>query len=157
MMESLSWVSDCSSIHSIWKFAGNVFMLTENGVANIQRSDGFFWCSSSLFSNREHGYVLFAVHRTAFSQCIKMHTIICQNTVLLLPHVPVSAKAVPIAQQYLAVVSDGCSEPGLTLSPVWIERRNIRCAISTGAKLHVRVYRYSLKHIAHFIFAVCTW
>ena len=30
----LIWMSDCTSIHSIWNFAGNVFMSGENGVTN---------------------------------------------------------------------------------------------------------------------------
>jgi len=39
---SLSWMSDCSSIHSIWKCAGNVFMLTDKGVANTPQKIDFF-------------------------------------------------------------------------------------------------------------------
>ena len=35
-------MSDCNSIHSILKFAGNVFMSTENGVKNIEKKN-FFW------------------------------------------------------------------------------------------------------------------
>ena len=31
------WIFDCNSIHSMWKFTVNVFMLTENGVASIQK------------------------------------------------------------------------------------------------------------------------
>jgi len=29
---SLSWMSDCNSMHAIWKFTGNVFWLTENAL-----------------------------------------------------------------------------------------------------------------------------
>ena len=32
-----------------------------------------------LYQNGKHGCIFFAVHRTVFSQCIKMHTIICHH------------------------------------------------------------------------------
>ena len=38
----LSWMSDWNSASSTWKFASNVFMSTENGVAKIEKYDDFF-------------------------------------------------------------------------------------------------------------------
>lgn len=36
------WISDRNSTHSFSKFTGNVFMLTESGVINIQKNWWFF-------------------------------------------------------------------------------------------------------------------
>jgi len=47
---NLRWMFDCNSVYSIWKFVGNVVMLTESGVANITKNPWFFWKSWKLFS-----------------------------------------------------------------------------------------------------------
>ena len=47
----LSWMSDCSSVHSIWKLAGNIFMSTENGITNTTKHWWFSKISWNLYSN----------------------------------------------------------------------------------------------------------
>ena len=47
----LMWMSDCKFTHSIWKHVDDVFMLTENGVANIPQIRWLYWQSWNLFSN----------------------------------------------------------------------------------------------------------
>ena len=82
MIMFLSWISDCNSIHSIWKCAGHVFMLTKNGVANTNR-----WLFLALlkpilkllYQKWKHSCIFFTLQSTAFSQSIKMHTIICHH------------------------------------------------------------------------------
>ena len=71
------WLQLCTFI---WKFAGNVFEPTENGVANM-----YWWFFSavlnsvlkSLYENGKHSCILFTVCRTMFRHCMKMHTLIC--------------------------------------------------------------------------------
>lgn len=43
MIQFLSWISDRSSIHSIWTFASDVFMLTGNGVSKVQKKKKDFF------------------------------------------------------------------------------------------------------------------
>ena len=82
MTRFLSWVSDYNSICSIWKFAGHVFMLTENGVSNIQKNDNYLAIMKPilkfLYQNRTQGCTFLSVH-SVFSQRIKTHTITCHN------------------------------------------------------------------------------
>ena len=72
-------MSDCNSLHFIWKFAGNVFMSTENRLANM---NWWFFLAllkhilKFLYQNRKHGCMFFTVQRTVFSLYIKMHNII---------------------------------------------------------------------------------
>lgn len=47
----LSLRSDHKSIHCIWKFAGNVFMSTKNGVTSVPKNYLFFLQSWNLFLN----------------------------------------------------------------------------------------------------------
>ena len=86
MMKILNWISDCNSVYSLWKFAGNEFMLTENGVANTHTHTKLMIFSSILkptfkflYHNRKHGCLFFTVHRTVFSQYIKLCKTICHN------------------------------------------------------------------------------
>lgn len=64
---------DCNSIHSIWKSACSVFMLTENGVTKTKK----IICLQSwkLFSNSS--FLLFA--GLCFSLSLKIHKLICHN------------------------------------------------------------------------------
>jgi len=53
---SLSWSSDCNSIHSMWKFASNVIRFNENVIANIQNTIYLFiylFIYSFIHSNLE--------------------------------------------------------------------------------------------------------
>lgn len=82
MIRFLSWRSDCNFMHSIWEFAGPVFMLTEKAVADIPRKMMIFWAILKsivkfLYQNGKQSCIFFSVYRTIFSQCIKMHNIIC--------------------------------------------------------------------------------
>jgi len=47
----LSWISDCKSIHSVWKIGSHIFI----------------------------SYLYSAVQGTVFSQCMKMHTVMCHH------------------------------------------------------------------------------
>jgi len=86
---SLIWMSYGNSIHSMWKFASNIFMSTENGVAYTHtHTQDFFLKSWKLFSNlfieKENTaayFSLFTVKKTqtVSRQCIKMHKIIHHN------------------------------------------------------------------------------
>lgn len=68
MIRYLNWVSDWNFLHSIWKFAFDVFISTENGVSNINWL--FFWSILKplkrfqglkrikfLYQTRKHGCV----------------------------------------------------------------------------------------------------
>jgi len=62
------WVeclSDCNFTHSIWKFAGHVFPLTENGKY-AKKSDNFFAILKPNFFIRmeKHDRIFFTAHRT---------------------------------------------------------------------------------------------
>lgn len=64
-------------------------MSTENGAANVkqktnkQKKHDFSALLKSvlrfLYQNGKHSCVFFAAHRTVFSPCITMHTIICHH------------------------------------------------------------------------------
>lgn len=88
MIKFLSWIFDCSSICSVWKFTGDISMSTENEVTNIQKNWWFFLQSWNLFLNSfiklestATYFFFFAVHRTMFSLRIKMHDIICHKLI----------------------------------------------------------------------------
>jgi len=51
VIKFLSWIFDCSSICSVWKFTGDISMSTENEVTNIQKNWWFFLQSWNLFLN----------------------------------------------------------------------------------------------------------
>lgn len=81
----MSWTSDCNSIHSIWKSSVLMYVCWLKREPQIYQKK---WMFSSvlklilkfLYQNRKHSWVfLFAVHRTMFSQCIRMHPIICHH------------------------------------------------------------------------------
>ena len=65
----------------------------------------------SLYDNRRHICILFAVHRDVFSQRTKMRNIICHHLGqhCTMPHVSVSAQTVLLTQCCVVVVSDGCA------------------------------------------------
>lgn len=81
-MKFLSWISDCNSTHFTWKSACNVFMLTDNGVANITKS-WFFFCNLETYSQisvserKKAAYSLFrALH---LANVINMQIIFCHH------------------------------------------------------------------------------
>jgi len=86
-------MSDCNYMHSIWKHVGNVFTLTENGVANIQENLSF-WKSWNLCSNHFIKTESKAAHFSLFtglclantSKCMKLSAIIwaCHNLSFIL-------------------------------------------------------------------------
>jgi len=105
---------DCNSIHSILKSAGNVFVLTENGVANIPKNLWLFWQSWNIFSNslskhklKLHIFFLFTgLCLASVSKCIQLFAITSVSTALGPPRVPVSAQTVTIAYCCLVVMSN---------------------------------------------------
>ena len=90
MIIHLSWTSDCSSIRSAWKFADNVVMLIENGVANIVKNEWPFGQSWNLFSNsliKTAGVAAYFSWLTELclaeiSECLKLFAIISQHCAL---------------------------------------------------------------------------
>jgi len=116
MINVFSWISDCNSIHSIWKFAGDVFMLTENGVTNINLWFFFFWQSWSLFSNSciktECTAVYFSLFTglclTSVTKCRKLFARTWVSTELHSSRTLISAQTVPITYRCLIVESDEC-------------------------------------------------
>lgn len=95
--------------HSIWEFTGNLFMSTENGGANTSKNMMCFLAILKLilkfyYNKGKYGCIFFSVHRTMFSQCIKMCKVFCHNwiwhcTALHSPHILVSAQTVPNTHQ----------------------------------------------------------
>lgn len=53
-------------------------MLTENRVTNIPKYL-YIFCNLETCSREKHGCMFFAVHRTVFSQHLKIQKLICQN------------------------------------------------------------------------------
>ena len=113
MTKFLSWISDWNSIHSTWKFPGNVFTSTENWVKNIPRKKCvvFFLQPWKLFSNSsikmESKAAYFLLLTGLFNQCIKCKKLFAINlvgTALHPPYVLVSAQTVLITHQCLLVV-----------------------------------------------------
>ena len=83
MTTFLSWIPDCNSIHFTWKFACNVFMLTENGVTNITKNWWFFLSSWNLFSNfsikKENKAAYSPFRAPCVANVIKMQIVICHH------------------------------------------------------------------------------
>jgi len=109
MVRFLNWMSDCNSTQSISKLPGSIFMLTENGVANIQKKHNdffFFLWSWNLFSNsflrtksRVAHFLLFTgLHLDNESKCVQRLAITWAGTALHLPHALVPSQTVLIAQ-----------------------------------------------------------
>ena len=70
-------MSDCSSMHSIWKSADHIFVSTENGLSKHKLKIFFAILKpilKFLYQNGKHGSVFFAVQGPLFSQRIKTHT-----------------------------------------------------------------------------------
>jgi len=111
-------MSDCNSIHSIWKYRWCSYVDWKLGHKCTKK---LVILSAILkpvpkfrYQNGRHSYVFFTVHRTVFSRCIKMHTTVCHNltwasTALHLPPVPVSAQTVLNAHRRVVAVSNGCA------------------------------------------------
>lgn len=117
MMTHLSWMSNSKSIHSVWKFASNLFMSTEKWSYKYKLV--FFsiilkFLSEYLYQNRKHSFIFFSVHRNVFSQRTKMHAkmalfaITSVDTELHPSLALVSAETAQTTHQYLVVVSNGC-------------------------------------------------
>ena len=68
-------MSDCNSMHSIWKPGCNMFMSTENGVANIGND---WWFSQNLFLQKQ-SWIFFLVKSTVAGERMEMHKIVCHN------------------------------------------------------------------------------
>ena len=106
-------IFDCNSIHSVWKFAGNVFMSPENGVANIQKTDDFFLALLKpilqfLHHSGKHSCIFSAVHRTVFSHWstyIQLFAFTWVAIALCPPHSLILAQAAPVPYQYLIVMN----------------------------------------------------
>jgi len=95
---SLSWMCDYISIYSIWKFAGNVFRLTESRVSNIQKIDDILY-SWNLFSNcikmestSIYSLLNTGLHFASVSKSINLFAIMWVNAVPLTLHDLVSAQ-----------------------------------------------------------------
>jgi len=115
MIRFLSWISDCKSIHSIWKFACNVFVSTEKGVANI---NWFFFFAvlkpilKFLYQNRKQGCVFYAVQSTVFIQWIKIQL---------------------FAVSWISAVQHGPSYALVSVNTVLIAHRGLVCCWVMGA------------------------
>lgn len=72
-----SWMSDCNSIRSLWKFASNTFV-NWKWSCKCTKKVIFFQIMTPilrfLYQNRKHGCISFTVHRTAFSvsKCMRL-------------------------------------------------------------------------------------
>ena len=67
-----------------------------------------------LYQNRNYDCILFAVHRAAFSQYIKMHTIFAVTVAGAARHLPrdlIAAQTALIGHHCVVAVGDGCT-PG---------------------------------------------
>lgn len=117
MIRFLNLTSDCNSVHCIWKFAGRVFTLTENGVANNYKILSilvilviiFKLALRFLYHRGKHGYMFSAVHKTGYwclanvSKFIKLFAITWVSTALFPLLVLVSAQIGLIAYWCLVV------------------------------------------------------
>ena len=75
-------MSDCSSMHSIWKLAGNIFMSTENGVEEVAKycfPRNLEICFQILVSNQKPRLHIFHCSQDAVfsSQRVEMHKTVC--------------------------------------------------------------------------------
>lgn len=89
-------------------------MSTENEVTSIKKWISLVIskpASEYLHHNGKHGCIFFTVHRSMFSQCTKMHNIICHllSQHRTEPHVLLSNQTVLLAQCCVVVVNDGCT------------------------------------------------
>lgn len=105
MIRILNRMSDCNSIHSIWKFTGHIFMSTEIGVANVQKKkkkDNFFCnletCSQMPLSKWKAWLCTFFLFTGQClgnkSKCIQLFAITWFSTALRSPHALVAAQTV---------------------------------------------------------------
>jgi len=79
------WIYFCKSIHSIWKVTNfQMYSYWLKSKSQIDKKKDFFCQSWNLFSSscikmENTTAYFFAVHRTVFSQHIKMHKLTCHN------------------------------------------------------------------------------
>ena len=124
MIRFLSWISDCNSIHPIWKFAGNVFISTGNGVTNkhthahkIAFLGNLESYSQIPLSKWKTAYFFLLFTEQCFANVIKhilLFTITQVSTSLCAPHVLVSAQTVLITHRCVIV-----AHPELGLATQW--------------------------------------
>ena len=103
------WIFDCNSIHSMWKFTVNVFMLTENRVASIQKKIDYLGeilkpILKFLCQNGKQGW-MFCCSQECVKQCkyIKLFTVTWVSTALCPPCVLVSVQTVLIVHRRVVV------------------------------------------------------
>jgi len=104
MIRILNRMSDCNSIHSIWKLIGHIFMSSEIGVANIKKKkkDNFFCnletCSQMPLSKWKAWLCTFFLFTGQClgnkSKCIQLFAITWFSTALRSPHALVAAQTV---------------------------------------------------------------
>lgn len=120
-------ISDCITLHSIWKFTCKVFRQIENWVSNFY----FFFLTLKLvlkflYLDGKQCCIFFST--VMFSQCIKTHNITCHTEFALWhpPHILALAQTVPIAHRCLVVAKQWAHSQGWVrllcraeLPPLW--------------------------------------